>query len=475
MTPSLAELLEALPVEADEQARPQNVLEDWTAGLSHRPVPVSRWRRLWVLGTLQARIAAAYVAWWLRSTYVSRDQRERMLNETRLRAALRVLGGMCYLRGAIMKLGQVLAHYPDVAPREFSEVLGRLFFEAPPMHFSLLREFVRGELGADPEEVFDEFETTAFAAASLGQVHRARLKGSGQLVAVKVQYPNIGRTIREDFRNLMALISPMRLNEDWVNFREQMEDVRRMLERETNYEQEAEYQQTARRAFAEEDGVVVPRVFPEFSTRRVLTTEYLSGLHLDSFLATDPPQEVRDLFGERIARATFRLSYGSRLMYADAHPGNYLFLPDGRLGLIDYGCCHPYSDDDCAYLSEMEVGVYTSRQALRRAVLRAVDLPAERGSDRERMDLVERWSDWAWEPILHEGPFDFGDLDYHRRGMRLLGEMIRRRYVRSRPVNTWLTRNLYGIRAMLYHLKARFDYGAVVRAETTVKRPGGNG
>jgi len=473
-SPRIAELIEALPVEPPEAVEPAAAFPDLLRQLSRRRVPVGRLNRLWVLGTLQAKVAAAYLAWWLRSGYASADERERTLNETHLTAALRLLGGMTYLRGAIMKLGQIIATHPDVAPEQFADVLGRLHFEAPPMHFSLLREFVRNELGADPEDVFDGFETKAFAAASLGQVHRALLKGTQQRVAIKIQYPNIGRTIRDDFRNLMAFLTPMRLSGDWENLRAQFEDVRHKLDLETDYEQEAENLRFARAAYSEDEGIVVPRVFPELSTKRVLTMDYLQGLHLGKFLATDPPQELRDHFGHKISVAVVRLCHSKHLVYADVQPGNFLFMPDGRLGFIDFGCCHYEDDGDTRFKAEMErcylgtPAADRTPEAVREPMARGNDLTAEQAADEARMKLIVELSDWAWEPILHKGPFDFGDLDYFRRGAAMYGEAIRRRYTRSRPANTWMIRSIFGLRAMLARLKARIDLGAIFREEVNV-------
>jgi hypothetical protein len=476
MSPRIAELIEALPVEPQQAAEPAAALQDLLGQLSHRRVPVGRLNRLWVLGTLQAKVAAAYLAWWLRSGYASADKRQRALNETHLKAALKLLGGMSYLRGAIMKLGQIIATHPDVAPEQFADVLGRLHFEAPPMHFSLLREFVRSELGADPEDVFDGFETRAFAAASLGQVHRALLKGTEQRVAIKIQYPNIGRAIRDDFRNMMAFLTPMRLSGDWGNIKEQFEDIRHKLDLETDYEQEAENLRFARAAFTEDKGIVVPRVFPEASTRRVLTMEYIQGLHLDKFLATDPPQELRDHFGHKISVAVVRLCHSKHFVYADVQPGNFLFMPDGRLGFIDFGCCHYESDEDTEFKGDMEQRYLGSSEAsrspeaLREPLARGSDLTPKQAADDARMKLIVQFSDWAWEPILHEGPFDFRDLDYFRRGVEMYGHCLRRRYTRSRPANTWMIKCIFGLRAMLARLEARVDFGTIFRAETGMVR-----
>jgi predicted unusual protein kinase regulating ubiquinone biosynthesis (AarF/ABC1/UbiB family) len=114
---------------------------------------------------------------------------------------------MGYMRGAVMKVGQLLANLPTLLPDQIADVLASLHFEAPPMHYGLIRETLLDELGNEPEKIFDSFDRKAFAAASLGQVHRARLK-NGEDVAVKIQYPNIARTINADLRNLRTVMQP---------------------------------------------------------------------------------------------------------------------------------------------------------------------------------------------------------------------------------------------------------------------------
>lgn len=466
------ELVAAIPIDLDEtRESDQQALEKLLAGLSRMPVPVSRLARFWVLGSMQAKIAAAYLAYWLRSSFAASEEKERLLNETHLKAALRLLGGMGYLRGAIMKVGQNLAAYPNIVPDQFVEALSRLHFEAPPMHYALLREHVRNELGADPEELFAEFDTKAFAAASLGQVHRGRLK-TGELVAVKIQYPGISRTIRADFRNMMAVLAPMRLTKDWDNLREQFEDIRRMLDLETDYEQEAENLRVARGLFTEDEGIIVPKVIPELSTKRVLTMEYLEGVHLDAFLESNPPQALRNEFGRKIVCSTFRVGFRGEMLYADPHPGNYYFMSDGRLGLVDFGCCRHYTDEEGNYMDACERAFYTSREAVYEVLISAKDLAPGENVNPDELEWMIKWADWAWEPILKQGPFDFGDPDYFSRGVTYFVELLKNRYTRSRPINVWLTRSVYGLRAILARLRACFDFGEVLAAESRVKPPG---
>ena len=464
MQPTLAELLAHLPDEHDDDAPARAELEALLAGLGSRPVPTGRLRRLWSLSTLSAGLVAGYAAWWIRQGFQDQDERARALSEAHLAAALKLFSRMGYLRGAVMKLGQVLAHWPDVLPEAFAEVLGRLHSEAPPMHYALVRETLRRELGGDPTEVFAEFETEAFAAASLGQVHRARLH-DGRRVAVKVQYPDIARTIRDDLANLEAVSFPARLSGDWENLRAQFAGIRRMLEQEVDYEAEARRTTRARAVLADLEGVVVPQVIGACSSRRVLVTEYLEGEHLERFLASGPSQAARDDFGRRIALASFRLWYSGRTVYADPHPGNFLFLRDGRLGLVDFGCCHEFDADELAYVTEVERAAESDdEERIAAALARGCDLAPEELVGERRQKMLA-YCDWLWAPIRSDAAFDFGAAGQYRRGVELYGEFVRRRWTRSRPVNVWLTKVFFGQRAMLTRLAARVPYGELMRAE----------
>jgi aarF domain-containing kinase len=461
--PSVAELLAALP-ETEAELRPPGPLPELLAAWSLRPVPVGWFRRLRTLGTLQAQIGAAYLFHWLRGWFKDAEENQRLLAETHWRTAVRVLDSMSYLRGATMKVGQTLANFPDIVPRAFVETLEQLHFSAPPLHWSLLKEMVFGELGDDPEEVFASFERRACAAASLGQVHRARL-ASGEEVAVKIQYPGIARTIREDCRNLLLFLLPGRLGRDWENAREQLDDLCARLGRETDYEQEAAMLRRARPLFHEGDGIVVPRVYPERSTARVLTMRWLEGLHLDQFLATNPPQELRNEFARKVLRAWYRMLYAGRLLYADCHPGNFLFMPDGRLGVIDFGFMLELDDTLWELFRRMDRPLTTGRRDERIAAIKEWSWIGDGPADQERLRLSEAFADWSWRCRYQEGAFDFGDEAEFRRGVDLFVQMVRKRYSRSRPCTPTLARQSFGVRAVLYRLRAKVEVAPIAEEE----------
>jgi aarF domain-containing kinase len=462
MSSEAADFVAALSaLEGDEESTRPDTLQEALSDLTRRPAPEGALRRLWAFGGLQAQVALAYVAYWLRNWFVGADRRERELSEAHLRAAVAMLRTMGYLRGAAMKLGQALANFPEIVPDQIVATLERLHFEAPPMHFALLREHVRNELGREPEEAFAAFDTRAFAAASLGQVHRAALK-SGQDVAVKIQYPAIGRSIRSDFRNLSALLSPMRLGRGWEPVKAQLEEIHRIIDQETDYRREAEWQRRARSLFHEDDPILVPRVYEELSTRRVLTMDYLDGVHIHAFLAGNPSQELRDHFGGLIYQAQSRLHYAGRLLYADPHPGNFLFRADGRLGFLDFGCVRPYTDREWECCRLCDLAMRGGPDDVVRALRSTLGLAEGDEIDPELLARNVEYVRWIWRPYRHDGPFDFGDPGYLREGVDHFAAIGRARYPTPwLPMSAFIARWYFGTVAMLYRLGARVDVRAI--------------
>jgi len=463
MDVNLRELIAALPgedaldpgLDAElAQERLQEIFRD----LARRPVPVHSLPRLWTLGELSAQIALAYLSLWMRQWFADAETRQRRLMETNLRLALEAFHRLGYLRGAIMKLGQAAGNLPNILPGEIVETLERLHLAAPPMHFSLIRELLHNELGGEPEELFERFDRDAFAAASLGQVHRARLK-SGEDVAVKIQYPGIARTIDADFRNLSALLFPMRLGKDWEWLQASFEEIRRMLNQEVDYLHEAESLREARRLFEPADGIVVPRVFPERSTARVLTMEYLPGLHLREFLAADPPQDLRDRFGTKMYVVCARM-YNAHMNHADPHSGNYVFMEDGRLGLLDFGCVQHFDAEE-REIFEFSDQLWNGMDALPEVLRRAAGATETELANADYIESVAEATRWLLETAVQPGPFDFGDPAHLQRGVEIFTRLIRKRYTRSHPMYIYFYRSVFGLRAVLYRLRARVDVGAV--------------
>lgn len=465
--PSPEELIRALPKDLDTDPTGEKLAELLTR-VSRNRVPVCSFSRMWILGSLQAKVACGYLAFWFRSRFADAAEKSRLRSEAHLAAALKLLGTMGYLRGAVMKVGQMLATLPEVVPEEFAEVLASLHFEAPPMHYSLVREVFLDEFRRDPEEIFASFDRRPFAAASLGQVHRARLH-SGEEVAVKIQYPDMARTIRSDLRNLRLLLQPMRLSSDWPHLPDKLADLEQMLLGETDYLQEARFGSEIRTLFTAADQVVVPRVYEQYSTGRVLTAEYLPGRHLDAFLATDPSQELRDHFTHLLTAATVRLLYRKHWLLADPHPGNFIFMDDGRLGLIDFGCTRVMSEDEWRLQREIEdAALAGDDRRIDQAVAKACLYATPEEMEPERLEVVGRGVRWQLEPWQTEGLFDFGDREFFRRGVDAFMDISRKRYTRGAPLYLWTNRFVLGARAIVYRMRGRCDFRRIYEEESDV-------
>ncbi|MGI8981612.1 MAG: ABC1 kinase family protein [Pirellulaceae bacterium] len=465
---TVTELIASLPEEELEKGLPPaQGVSRLLIEASQQPVPIGRFRRLTALGSLQAKIGAAYLFHWLRGFFKSAEENKRLLAEAHWKNALRLLDSMSYLRGAVMKVGQTLANFPDIAPPEFVETLQKLHFDAPPMHWSLLKEMVHSELGDDPENVFAQFDKQAFAAASLGQVHGATLK-TGEEVAVKIQYPGIARAIESDFRNLTLFLLPARLTKDWESTKDQFADLSRRLALEADYELEAANLRKAAALFSDEDGIVIPRVYPQWSTGRVLTMERLRGMHLREFIESNPSQEERNEVARRLLRAWYRMMYAGKMFYADIHPGNLLVLDGGRLGVLDFGFIMKLEGEEGELFRKMDRGLTTGRLEDRVAAVKEWSNIGD--NETERLELMEGYADWCWRSRYCGGVFDFGDEADFREGIDLFTEMMRRRYGRARPSTPVIARCQFAWRSILYQLRAKINIRDI--AEEEVKATG---
>jgi predicted unusual protein kinase regulating ubiquinone biosynthesis (AarF/ABC1/UbiB family) len=246
------------------------------------------------------------------------------------------------LKGVAMKLGQLLGHADFGLPGAAQEELRSLLISSRPLSPARVAQTFLEELGVTPRQLFGEWSPTPFAAASIGQVHRARLS-SGEEVAVKVQYPAIADAIRSDLASAALL---ERLSS--LLFRGQepgafLAEVRERFAEECDYRLEAERQERFRRWWLGRPGVLIPRVFPELCTRRILVSELRSGESFDSFLH-HASQPERDRAGQLIAQFAFESIFRHGVFNADPHPGNYLF-EDGNVVFLDFGCVKEFAPE----------------------------------------------------------------------------------------------------------------------------------
>ena len=431
-----------------------------SSNVQTKKIPASSFMRMWSLGSSQARIAGHFFTYALQKHFVDDDKKQLLQNEFHLKSALQLLGTMGYLKGAIMKTGQLLANLPQALPLEMIEVFESLQFEAPPMHFSFIREVFLDELGKEPEELFAFFDKQAFAAASLGQVHRARLH-NGKEVAVKIQYPNIAATINTDMKTLEFLLQAMRFKKDFRYLCSHIHDAKNVFLTEVDYLSEAAFMEKNREIFFGSQ-VVVPVHYPEFTTKRILTMEYLPGQHLQHFLAQNPTPEKRNHFGELISYSLIHSWFTCRTVYADMHSGNYIMMDDGRLGFIDFGCHRQFEEKRWKLQMEAEVAMLKDdREELNHFFTKLSMHETINNLDEEWADLLMQQIRWVVAPIVAKSSFDFAEQEYVTHGVQLFKKSIQKGYARIDPFYNWSNRALLGHRSLMYRLKAKFDYSSL--------------
>src|SRR6476620_10014667 len=254
------------------------------------------------------------------------------------------------MRGAAMKVGQMLSMVDfdgldDEQQDELQRTLATLRDGVPPVPFDRLQKLLRKELGAPLGDVFADFDERAFAAASIGQVHRATTV-DGDDVAVKVQYPGVAEAVETDLRNAMLLLPLVKRLAPGLDAKALAAEVRERIGEELDYELEAQNQRRIERLRRGHPFISEPAVNTALSTRRVLVSEYIEGERFGAVLRLDEPQ--RDRYGEIVFRFYFGLLYRDRIALGDPHPGNYLLRPDGHVCFLDFGLLR---DVDAAHLA----------------------------------------------------------------------------------------------------------------------------
>jgi predicted unusual protein kinase regulating ubiquinone biosynthesis (AarF/ABC1/UbiB family) len=261
-------------------------------------------------------------------------------------AATRVLETLGEMKGAALKLGQTLSLASGQLPPEVRNIAARLFSQVPALEFRDIEPVLVRELGLPLSDVFAEFEREPFAAASLGQVHKAQLR-DGTVVAVKVQYPGVEKSVHADLKNARAIFKMLGLGSRILETREYHAELKDILLLELDYLHETAALEKFRAFVSDWPELEIPRVYRSFCTSRVLVLEYFEGMTLHRYFedVDNKPSEARFRIATQLTQAIFGpfIRYG--VVFADTHPGNFIVRPSGKLGLLDFGCVKYFSQD----------------------------------------------------------------------------------------------------------------------------------
>ena len=385
------------------------------------------------------------------------------------------------MRGAAMKVGQMISmvEFDGLGEDERGELQRRLAAlrdDIPPVAFADLEKLMRQELGGPLRRVFSDFDERAFAAASIGQVHRATTI-DGEDVAVKIQYPGVAAAVETDLRNATMLLPLIKRLAPGLDARALAAEMRDRIGEELDYELEAQNQRRIERLVRGHPFVRVPRVHTDISTRLVLVSEYVQGDRFEVVRRADEAQ--RDRYGEIVFRFFFGLLYRDRIALGDPHPGNYLLGPDGRVCFLDFGLLR--NADAARVAGERAIALAVrdgDAAALKAALLAGGYLPASRADavDAEFALKLMRMA-ITWYAVPGERRFSPEDARRGRERERPDGE--ERDAIKAQvnqftlPPEAILIRRMHGIVAVvLEQLRAGANWGAIAAEYLHGEPPG---
>jgi predicted unusual protein kinase regulating ubiquinone biosynthesis (AarF/ABC1/UbiB family) len=368
------------------------------------------------------------------------------------------LGG---LKGPIMKVAQLLATIPDAVPLEYANELMKLQSEAPPMGWAFVKRRMSAELGADWQSKFKNFEHQPAAAASLGQVHRAQAKDGSEL-ACKLQYPDMQSAVEADLNQLGVLFAIRRRFDTAIDTTEIAKEIGERLREELDYEREAKHVALYRTMLGKRDDIRVPQVWPELSTRRLLTLDWLEGRRIIAF--KDDTLAVRN----RLATAMFSAwwlpfcQYG--VIHGDPHLGNYTVFDEKKkpagINLLDYGCIRIFSPSFVGGVVDLYRGLERGDDAL---VVHAYETWGFKKLNRDIIDALNIWARFIYGPLLDDRVRTIADgvkpSQYGRREAFQVHQALKAKGPVTVPREfVFMDRAAVGLGAVFLHLSAELNF-----------------
>jgi len=360
-------------------------------------IPTSRARRTARVGRVAAGQAVKQAGTHVANVARSDEGASKALEKRHLEAAQQIVSVLGTMKGAAMKLGQVMSFLdvglvPEEYRDEFQRKLGELRDAAPNVRFDDMRKVMEREFEDPLEEVFASFEEEPIAAASIGQVYRAQLH-DGRDVAVKVQYPGVAAAVRADMQNLGLILRLMKRMAPGLDVKALAEEVRLRIFEELDYELEAQNQRSLARIFRRHPFIVVPDVVTRLSHERVVVTEFVEGTKFEELKTY--PQPDRDRLGEIIFRFFMGCLYRHHQFSGDPHPGNFMLMEDGKVAFLDFGLFKRMEAEDVALeLACQRATVEGDTQELHRLLAQSGFLPVPERVDPDVLYDYVRDSIW---------------------------------------------------------------------------------
>ena len=419
-------------------------------------IPTSKIERAGKLVQTGAKIGVNYVKYYAEKM-VNPDLTRDKLNENN---AEDIYDGLKSLKGSALKVAQMLSMDKNFLPQAYVEKFSLSQFSVPPLSAPLVLKTFKSNFGKTPYEIFDEFNANSINAASIGQVHLA--KKNGKKLAVKIQYPGVANSISSD----LALVKPIAIrmfNLQGKDSDKYFKEVEDKLIEETNYLLELKQSQEVVEACSKIENIIFPNYYPEFSSEKIITMDWMTGIHLSEFTAKNKDQKVGDELGQALWDFYMYQIHVLRKVHADPHPGNFLVDDQNQLIALDFGCMKQIPDDFYTpYFELINKNVITDKALFNEKlfeleILRKDDTPVEIEYFTEMFhDLLSLFT----RPFQNE-TFDFSDETFFdsiaKLGERFSNDTSLKKMNGNRGSKhfIYMNRTFFGLYNLMFDLKAK--------------------
>ena len=406
-------------------------------------------RRFMKLAGMTASIASKTVSNKIRNFNADEDQKNEARSKLFQDIGIQIADTLGEMKGAVMKVGQIASQYKDIFPPEVAKAIAKLQRQAPAMPFAQIKLQVEKELGKPLDQIFKHFDEQPFAAASIGQVHKATLP-NGKEVVVKVQYPGVDEACESDLKQvrlalrLMGVLKVDRKLQDRI-----FQEIQDSLHEELNYEIEAQNLQVFKTFHEKLDPkIIIPNVFTDYSSRRILTLSLEKGENIETASTWD--LQTRHEMGRRLVRALGQQMFYLKRFHCDPHPGNFAFREDGSVIIYDFGGVKTLSIDIVERFKNLVRAGRKNDIATIEEHLTTLDALSEKGVFPE--ELYHEWLEVLLRPLTTQ--YDFAENSAHHDGVKLVKKSLK--YwdtFKPSPDTLMVNRTISGQYWNLIHLK----------------------
>ncbi len=406
-------------------------------------------RRFMKLASMTASIATKTVSNSIKNLTADEEQKNAARSQLFQDIGIQIADTLGEMKGAVMKVGQIASQYKDIFPPEVAKAISKLQRQAPAMPFAEIKAQVEKELGKPLDKIFKHFDETPFAAASIGQVHKAILP-NGEQVVVKVQYPGVDEACESDLKQVRLALRLMGVLKIDRKLQDRLfQEIQESLDNELNYQIEAQNLEVARTFHAAlDDKIIIPQVFKDYSSRHILTLSLEQGENIET--ASTWSQRTRNTLGRRLLRAMGQEIFYLKRFHCDPHPGNFAFRQDGSVVIYDYGGVKTLSNDVVHHFRKLIHAARAQDIAEIEQHLDALQAISALGKFPE--DLYLQWLEVLMRPLTTH--YDFAENSAHHDGVELVKSSLKYWDVfKPSPDTLMVNRTVSGHYWNLIHLK----------------------